>query len=139
MFYDALLFREGFLYGILHWLLLGIVVFLVLALVLLCYQEINVKINTAEIVEENIFATVVEKDYDPSYTTFIRAGKVMTPVHHSSSYDVYLKYGDEEFAIDDEALYNRVNKNDKIPAKLVKYLSKDGKVLKIDIEVEEGS
>ena len=89
--------------------------------------------------EENVFATVVEKDYDPSYTTFIRAGKVMTPVHHSSSYDVYLKYGDEEFAIDDEALYNRVNKNDKIPAKLVKYLSKDGKVLKIDIEVEEGS
>lgn len=141
-FLDGLFFKEGIGIGILHWIIVVMAVLLVLLLVSVVWDGCNavyVKINTAEIIEEDIFVTVVEKDYDASYTTFVRTGKVTTPIHHSASYDVYLKYGDEEFVLDNEELYNRVSKNDKIPAKLLKYLSKNGKLLKTDIEIEEGS
>ena len=138
-FLDALLFRDGILIGILSWIIVALLILLILVLASLVMEgckAIYVKINTAEIVEEDIFVTVVEKDYDESYTTFVKVGSVTTPIHHGASYDVYLKYGNEKVVIDDQKLYNRVNKNDKLPAKLIKYLSKDGKVLKTDIEVE---
>jgi len=141
-FLDALLFRDGIVIGILHWV---IVVMLVLVILLLgtavwnCCNDVYVKVNTSEVVEENIFVTVVEKDYDASYTTFTRVGKVTTPIHHNASYDVYLKYGGEEIVVDNEELFNLVNKNDKVPAKILKYYSKDGRLLKTDIKVEKDS
>lgn len=136
---DALLFRDGISIGILHWFAIIMVILIILFIGLgiwNVYNAVYVKINTAEVVEENIFVTVVKKDYQASYTTFSRTGKILTPIYHSVSYDVYLRYGEKEFSIDDEKLYNRVNENEKIPAKLTKYLSKAGEVLDTDIEIK---
>lgn len=142
MILESLLFKDGILMGILFWIVTALFLFMIFLIGAMinewCY-EIYAHINTAEVVEEMVFATVVDKDCDDEYTTFVNTGKVITPIYHSASYDVYLEYDGEEFVLDDEKLYYSVKKNDKIPAKLVKYLSKEGKVLKTDIEVEKDS
>ena len=139
---DSLFFKDGILIGVLYWIALLLSVFALFligaVIVEICY-DIYVKINTNEIVEENVVATVIEKDYAEGYTSLVSAGKCLVPVCHSDTYDVYLEYEGREFILDDEDLYDRVKENDKLPAKLIKYLSKDGKVLKIDIEVEKDS
>lgn len=63
---DALLFRDGISIGILHWFAIIMVILIILFIGLgiwNVYNAVYVKINTAEVVEENIFVTVVKKDY----------------------------------------------------------------------------
>lgn len=142
-FLDSLLFKNGIVDGIIHWvlsLLLGVCIFFLGCFVFQGCSEVNIENKTAQVVEEDVQVTVVEKDYNASYTAFMKtAGKTRIPIKHDASYKVYLKYGDEDFIIDDEELYNRVNKGDEITVKYKKYLSEDGEVLKTDVEVEKGS
>jgi len=139
MFLDALLFKDGVLMGVSFWLLSACIAGLVLimgAFIVYCCKELYIWINTKEIIEEDVIATVIEKEYEPGYTSMISGGKCCVPISHSASYDVYLKYGNEEFIIDDEELYNQVKENDRVPAKLIMYISKNGKVLDTDLEID---
>ena len=142
MILDMLLFEDGVLLGILFWIVVILIVFVLLLIGIViaeCVREVYVKINTDEVIEENAMTTVKKKEYIPGYTSVISAGKCLVPIRHSASYCVHLECEGEEFVLDGEQLYYQVKENEKIPAKLFKYLSKEGNVLKKSIKVEEDS
>ena len=142
MILDMLLFEDGVILGCCYWLviicivvLIGLIIWLIMDVIKSGYNNWYIRANTNEIVTEDVIATVVKKEYTPGHTTLITAGKCLIPVMHSPSYDVSLSYDDEVFVFDCKELYNEADINDKILAKLSKYISKNGDVLETELEI----
>lgn len=142
MILETLLFEDGVALGCCYWLviiciavLIGLIIWLIIDIIKSGYNNWYIRTNTNEIITEDVFATVVKKEYTPGHTTLITAGKCLIPVMHGPSYDVSLSYSDDVFVFDCEELYNEVKRNDKIPAKLLKYISKNGDVLETELEI----
>lgn len=82
---------------------------------------------------EKVEALVVGKECNFRRTVII--GKV--PVSASSVYTVELLYDKKKYTINNGKLYNEVEVGDYVKVKLLKYISKDGKV--VDAKLEIGS
>lgn len=114
-----------------------ILCFLILAIIflLLCSGCAEVIDQKSELVE----ATVVDTDYDPSFTTLIRSGNTYIPVHHSEEYDVYVEYNGITAVFDDEDLYNKYKDNigDTLTCELItKYYDND--TIKQELNYKKG-
>lgn len=142
-FLEMLMFEDGVLMGVACWLtivcalaLVGISIWLVIDIAKDCYCKWYVRVNTDKVDEKEVLATVVKKEYTPRRTAMVSAGKCLVPISQSATYNVCLSYNGEKFVFNCQKLYDQVKVNDKIPAKYLEYIAKNGEVIETELEID---
>lgn len=85
---------------------------------------------------QEVYATVTNKNYEPSYITYVSTGKSTTTIMHPEEYNVTLQYQGISNDIDNEELYKKVNVKDKAKVILTIYRYKNGNLYKKEINLE---
>ena len=65
---------------------------IVLVVVSVIIYYISVFMRTDGIKHHNVTGIVLEKNYQPAYTTYGLAGKTTVPIHHNVTYSVKVVY-----------------------------------------------
>ena len=80
-----------------------IMMMFVIAIVVVCMTGCSKVVN-----KETYDAPVriVDTDYDPSYITPMKVGKVTSFITHPADYDVTVEYGGQEYNIDGKEYYD---------------------------------
>lgn len=116
------------------WVLHGLFILVIALLVFFGGFIIVSNLHFGESNKQEVYATVVDKEYNPPSTstriTKFGSTTMVTPVTTPADYYVTCEYEGHRKTIDSEEIYNSTEIGDSIPLTLVTWYKKDGSIRK---------